>query len=277
MEKFRGMTSGVLLATDLLSRGVDVPDVDWVVQFDAPQDPEVFVHRIGRTGRAGASGRTLLLLAPSEHLYTSFLEKRKLLLAPFETSVKGSSTCTRLRNRLEADRDALLRAIKAFVAFVRAYQNHKLSFVFPFADLDLGGLATQLGLLRLPRMKEILGRKIKGFTASDVHPITVPFLNRKREKQRQEQLKVDLAKREEERAEREKARNKPAKVEKERTRTEKRAAKKANVQDHWDELAREERLAKKLKQKKISVKEYEKLLRKNGGGDDDDDEAEAGG
>ena len=52
------------------------------------------------------------------------------------------------------------------------------------------GLATQLGLLRLPRMKEILGRKIKGFTASDVHPITVPFLNRKREKQRQEQLKV---------------------------------------------------------------------------------------
>jgi len=185
--------------------------------------------------------------------------------------VKGSSTCDRLRNRLEADRDALLRAIKAFVAFVRAYQNHKLSFVFPFADLDLGGLATQLGLLRLPRMKEILGRKIKGFTASDVHPITVPFLNRKREKQRQEQLKVDLAKREEELAEREKARNKPAKVEKERTRTEKRAAKKANVQEHWDELAREERLAKKLKQKKISVKEYEKLLRKNGGDDEDDD------
>jgi ATP-dependent RNA helicase DDX55/SPB4 len=43
----------VLLTTDMLARGVDFSDVDWIIQYDAPQNPDVFVHRIGRSGRAG--------------------------------------------------------------------------------------------------------------------------------------------------------------------------------------------------------------------------------
>ena len=46
----------ILLCTDVAARGLDVPDVDWIVQFDAPQEPAAFVHRVGRAGRAGRRG-----------------------------------------------------------------------------------------------------------------------------------------------------------------------------------------------------------------------------
>ncbi|KAJ3205775.1 ATP-dependent RNA helicase ddx55, partial [Dinochytrium kinnereticum] len=58
-----------LLTTDLASRGIDVPLVDWVIQFDPPQDPKSFHHRCGRTARAGRRGDAVLYLTPSEETY----------------------------------------------------------------------------------------------------------------------------------------------------------------------------------------------------------------
>lgn len=66
-------TSGVLVCTDLLARGIDLPDVDWVVQYDAPSSPRMFVHRSGRTARCGTRGQSLLFLRPSEQPYLDFL------------------------------------------------------------------------------------------------------------------------------------------------------------------------------------------------------------
>lgn len=58
-----GQNEGVvLLTTDLAARGIDIPGVDWIVQFDPPQDSDQFVHRIGRTARAGKQGNSLLLI-----------------------------------------------------------------------------------------------------------------------------------------------------------------------------------------------------------------------
>jgi ATP-dependent RNA helicase DDX55/SPB4 len=56
-QAFLEQPSGVLLATDVAARGIDVPDVHWIVQFDAPLDPSFFVHRIGRTARMGKEVR----------------------------------------------------------------------------------------------------------------------------------------------------------------------------------------------------------------------------
>ena len=67
-----------LLTTDLAARGIDIPDVDWIVQFDPPQWSDQFVHRIGRTARAGRQGQSLLFLTDSESPYTSFLEGKSV-------------------------------------------------------------------------------------------------------------------------------------------------------------------------------------------------------
>src|SRR5699024_9377723 len=56
----------VLVATDVAARGLDVPRIGLVINYDAPADSETYVHRIGRTGRAGQSGQALLLLTRRE-------------------------------------------------------------------------------------------------------------------------------------------------------------------------------------------------------------------
>lgn len=56
-----------------MARGVDIPLVDWVVQFDPPSSASAFVHRCGRTARIGREGSALLMLLPNEEDYVNFL------------------------------------------------------------------------------------------------------------------------------------------------------------------------------------------------------------
>lgn len=60
------MKQAVLFATDIAARGLDFPGVDWVLQMDAPEDVDTYVHRVGRTARYGKGGRALMVLMPSE-------------------------------------------------------------------------------------------------------------------------------------------------------------------------------------------------------------------
>jgi len=66
MAKFRNHSTRILVATDVAARGIDVAGLDAVVNFDLPSDPEQYVHRIGRTGRAGAKGLAISLVTPVE-------------------------------------------------------------------------------------------------------------------------------------------------------------------------------------------------------------------
>ena len=63
MEQFRSGSMPILIATDVAARGIDVDDVDLVINFDIPQDNEYYVHRIGRTGRAGKKGLAITLIS----------------------------------------------------------------------------------------------------------------------------------------------------------------------------------------------------------------------
>lgn len=278
----------VLLATDVAARGIDVEAVQWIVQVDPPTDPAAFVHRIGRTARAGQSGRAVVLLLPHEDGYLPFLEKRGIQLEELPDELRvdeetASSTLKRCKRVVETDRAVMLKSTKAFLSFVRAYQEHQLPFLFPFKDLDLGNLATGYALLRLPRIKEILGKQVKGFQQSQVDPASVPFKSKKQEKQRKEKLAKDLEEREKNKEEEKKAQllkqkqaaKDAAKAEKNRTRTQKRQAKRNEREETWESLAKEETLAKKLRKGKITASQFESRLKRINSKESGDEEEEA--
>jgi len=75
LDAFRDGRADVLVATDIAARGIDVDGIRMVVNYDVPADPEVYVHRVGRTARAGARGLALTLLSPDEWLLMSDIEK----------------------------------------------------------------------------------------------------------------------------------------------------------------------------------------------------------
>ena len=66
LERFRSGAIQVLVATDVMSRGIDIQGIDAVINFDVPLDPEDYVHRIGRTGRAGSAGQAYTFMGPDE-------------------------------------------------------------------------------------------------------------------------------------------------------------------------------------------------------------------
>ena len=66
LREFRSGKTPVLVATDIAARGIDVKDVQLVINYDLPEEPEVYVHRIGRTARAGAAGQAIALCSPEE-------------------------------------------------------------------------------------------------------------------------------------------------------------------------------------------------------------------
>ena len=75
LDQFRSGEAEILVATDIAARGIDVDGIRMVVNFDVPTDPEVYVHRVGRTARAGAQGLALALISPDEWLLMADVEK----------------------------------------------------------------------------------------------------------------------------------------------------------------------------------------------------------
>jgi ATP-dependent RNA helicase DDX55/SPB4 len=346
----------LLLCTDVAARGLDIPGVDWVVQFDAPQDPAAFVHRVGRTARMGREGAALLYLAPHEASYVQFLEVRHIKVAPHDGAkaerggalargtppggVAGDADSdddadavseeagreaveagsdeedasvsegddlededageedeedeedsdddddddddarlgadalnAALRARSETNREAMEKGTRAFVSYMRGYKEHHCRFIFRHKELQLARLANAMGLLRLPRMKEI--RKAPkaataGFVESAVDPEAVPYAEKAREKQRRAANAAAAAARAEAEARgelsegkgaREKRKREEAAREAERKNGEKRlTASKRRQQESredLDDINDDYRALKKLKKGKISEEEFD--------------------
>ena len=74
IRDFKNDQIDILVATDVAARGLDISGVTDVYNYDIPQDPESYVHRIGRTGRAGKSGQSITFVAPNEMGYLSIIE-----------------------------------------------------------------------------------------------------------------------------------------------------------------------------------------------------------
>ena len=106
----------VLFCTDVAARGIDFPAVDWVVQFDCPEDAATYIHRVGRAGRFRAKGNGLLFLLPQEE--TAFLPMMAEANIPLKRIAVNPSRTQSVTNRLmeEIARDETLGqlASKAF-------------------------------------------------------------------------------------------------------------------------------------------------------------------
>ena len=75
MRRFRSGQAEILIATDVAARGLDIPDVSHVINFDIPESTEAYVHRVGRTGRAGKAGEAVTLVSPRELRWLRQIER----------------------------------------------------------------------------------------------------------------------------------------------------------------------------------------------------------
>ena len=87
--EFCNATQGTLICTDVAARGLDIPSVDWIVQFDPPDDPRDYIHRVGRTARgSNGKGRSLMFLQPNEVGFLSQLKEAKVPVVEFDFPTK---------------------------------------------------------------------------------------------------------------------------------------------------------------------------------------------
>lgn len=157
----------ILLTTDLAARGLDIPEVDLVIQLDPPTDPKVFLHRCGRAGRAGRRGLAVLFLSPGrEESYVDFLEVRKTPVIPLAlqaeaypdadpTAEEVAGVVGKMRAVVLRDRALHEKGVKAFVSHVRAYSKHQTASIFRVKDIEWGDLAGSFALVKMPRMPEL--------------------------------------------------------------------------------------------------------------------------
>ncbi|KAH8340710.1 hypothetical protein KR059_004964 [Drosophila kikkawai] len=150
--QFCNAESGILLCTDVAARGLDIPQVDWIVQFDPPDDPREYIHRVGRTARgSGTSGHALLLMRPEELGFLRYLKAAKVPLNEFEFSWQKIADIQLQLEKLIAKNYFLNQSAKeAFKSYVRAYDSHQLKQIFNVNTLDLQAVAKSFGFLVPP-------------------------------------------------------------------------------------------------------------------------------
>ncbi|RXG52360.1 putative ATP-dependent RNA helicase pitchoune [Armadillidium vulgare] len=145
--EFINAEKGILLCTDVAARGLDIPDVDWIVQYDPPDDPKDYIHRVGRTARAGNKGNALLFLSENEIGFTLYLKKEKVNVDPMEINWSKVANIQAQLEKLVTTNPYLMSSAKeAFKAYVRSYNSHSSRDIFDISKLDLNKVGKCFGL-----------------------------------------------------------------------------------------------------------------------------------
>ncbi len=173
-SEFSAASRGILLCTDVAARGLDLPRLDWILQYDPPCEATDYVHRCGRTARRGKAGSSLLFLLPSENPYVSLLSSHGLttealslqkLFGDVATYVPGAAAFKnteemaaviiqrRLERTIEGNQPLLQAARQAFRSHVRAYATHSKESkgIFRVSSLHLGHVARSFALRDPPK------------------------------------------------------------------------------------------------------------------------------
>eukprot|EP00002_Diphylleia_rotans_P000425 TRINITY_DN10226_c1_g1_i1.p1 TRINITY_DN10226_c1_g1~~TRINITY_DN10226_c1_g1_i1.p1 ORF type:complete len:827 (+),score=179.87 TRINITY_DN10226_c1_g1_i1:177-2657(+) len=169
--------NGVLLCTDVAARGLDLPNVHLIVQYDPPGDPKDYVHRVGRTARLNKSGSALLFLMPSEVGYVEILRGMGFQVGeqnsddfyfPFKPAMRRDdlelaiAMFTRLcEDQLEREKDLTNMAHRAYTSYIRAYSTKcsAIKHIFHVKNLHVGHVAKSFGLTSTPTEISRMGQK----------------------------------------------------------------------------------------------------------------------
>uniref|UniRef100_A0A8C2Q666 ATP-dependent RNA helicase n=1 Tax=Cyprinus carpio TaxID=7962 RepID=A0A8C2Q666_CYPCA len=175
----------IMIVKDVAARGLDLPQVTWIVQYNPPVSAVEYVHRVGRTARIGAQGSSLLFLTPSEMAFVDVLANHNISLsemkmedilanlmkderfkgrgkwdskrsaAAFEQEVRERATVlqTDFENYVHANNESLQTAKCALQSFLRAYTTYpsSLKHIFHIRSLHLGHAAKSFGLRDAPQ------------------------------------------------------------------------------------------------------------------------------
>ncbi|KAK7049521.1 ATP-dependent rRNA helicase spb4 [Paramarasmius palmivorus] len=295
----------ILLCTDVAARGLDLPHVDVVIQYDPPADAKAFSHRCGRTARAGRSGKAYTMLMGREVEYVDLMSVRRIPLkqCPYIThdgslddeerpeDPEVTVYLEKSREILRKDRALHDQAAKAFVSFIRAYSKHEASYIFRIKDLDFVGLAKSYGLLRLPRMPELKDAELSGWKDADINWDNYEYLDKLQEAKRRATLatksqapstnntakvqrknpNAPWSRKADQKEEREKRKQKKVNKKKwlkehssssaistlKRSRDDEGDNDDDDDDDDWDDLAKEERMAKKVRKGDITQKDFD--------------------
>ncbi|OAQ97479.1 hypothetical protein LLEC1_08024 [Akanthomyces lecanii] len=157
--EFSNAAHGILICTDVAARGLDIPAVDFIVQFDPPDNTRDYIHRVGRTARgAGKTGRSLLFLQPSEVGFLSHLKAARVPVVEFEFPSKKIVNVQSQLERLIGKNYYLQQSAKdAFKSYLHAYASHSLRSVYDVNKLDLAKVAKGFGFSTPPRVDITLG------------------------------------------------------------------------------------------------------------------------
>ncbi|KAJ0103308.1 hypothetical protein Patl1_05495 [Pistacia atlantica] len=145
---------GILLCTDVAARGLDIPAVDWIVQYDPPDEPKEYIHRVGRTARGeGAKGNALLFLIPEELQFLRYLKAAKVPVKEYEFDHKKLANVQSHLEKLVANNYYLNKSAKdAYRSYILAYNSHSMKDIFNVHRLDLQAVAASFCFSSPPKV-----------------------------------------------------------------------------------------------------------------------------
>lgn len=137
--EFCNAERGTLICTDVAARGLDIPQVDWIVQFDPPDDPRDYIHRVGRTARGNnTKGRSLLFLQPNEIGFLAHLKAAKVPVVEYDFPKNKILNVQSQLEKLIGQNYYLNQSAKdGYRSYLHAYASHSLRSVFDVHKLDL--------------------------------------------------------------------------------------------------------------------------------------------
>ncbi|KAK3493489.1 ATP-dependent RNA helicase has-1 [Neurospora crassa] len=152
--EFCNAKQGTLICTDVAARGLDIPAVDWIVQFDPPDDPRDYIHRVGRTARGNnTKGRSLLFLQPNELGFLAHLKAAKVPVVEYDFPKSKILNVQSQLEKLIGQNYYLNQSAKdGYRSYLHAYASHSLRSVFDVHKLDLVKVAKSFGFSTPPRV-----------------------------------------------------------------------------------------------------------------------------